>query len=316
MAVPTWGYRSWARFRRATAISFQTRRRARLRPTPVSDRLGDPADAFRLALAHVPHGLCMFDADKRLILCNKAYAEMYRLPSSLAERGTPLDAILDHRRAVGNAPADPDTYFDVVMMAHRSGRHEGARVRLVDGRTIQITHNPMPDCGYVAVHEDVTAYVDVEDRLRYLAGHDQLTGLRNRHAFAETFAATLATARPGVDIALHYLDLDRFKAVNDAFGHDLGDMLLQKVAKRLTMCASHRDVVGRIGGDEFVILQPMVDGKLGATDMASRVIEAVAQPYRLTGHQVSVGCEHRHHAAPGSWIDAGPSSEECGSRPL
>ena len=247
------------------------------------------ADLLRAALANVPHGLCMYDSAKRLILCNPAYAAMYRLPTRLTKRGTPLDDILDHRRTTGNAPADFETYFDVVPIAHNSGRHAGTRIKLEDGRTIQITHNPMPDGGYVAVHEDVSQHIDVENRLRYLAGHDQLTGLCNRHAFGERFAASLAKAPPGVEIAVHCLDLDRFKAVNDALGHHVGDMLLRRVAKRITGCASPHEVIGRLGGDEFIVLQPDVGGEAGARSLAKRVIETIARPFRLNGHRVSVG---------------------------
>ena len=91
----------------------------------------------------------MFDRDKRLILCNPAYGAMYGLPPDLMRPGTPLHAILAHRGLAGNALANLHTYFDVVPIARKSGSHAGTRVKLMDRRTVHITHNPMANGGYV-----------------------------------------------------------------------------------------------------------------------------------------------------------------------
>ena len=257
---------------------------------PASQRHADPSsELFAVALANLPHGLCMFDDRKQLILCNPAYAAMYDLSDDLMRPGTPLDAILAHRRLAGNAPVNLDRYFDVVPIAHDSGRHAGTRIKLADGRTIQITHNPMANGGYVAVHEDVTTYVDAEERLRHLAGHDQLTGLCNRHAFSEAFEAALDRDGEGASVAVHCLDLDRFKTVNDALGHHAGDTLLQRVAERIVRCTATGDVVGRLGGDEFIVLQRAVDRQERAERLGRRIVDAIARPYDLNGHRVSIG---------------------------
>ena len=260
-----------------------------LTPEPPLGRRTAAYDLFAIALANVPHGLCMFDRDKRLILCNPAYGAMYGLSRDLMRPGTSLHAILAHRGLAGNAPVSLRTYFDVVPIAKNSGSHAGTRVKLVDGRTVQITHNPMADGGYVAVHEDVTAHVDAEDRLRHLAAHDQLTGLCNRRAFAEAFEAALAAQGRRAAVAVHCLDLDRFKAVNDALGHHAGDTLLRLVAERILSCTETGDVVGRLGGDEFIVLQHAVEHRNRAEHFGRSIVDAITRPFDLDGHSVSIG---------------------------
>ena len=258
-------------------------------PKPTLNGTTATFDPFAIALANVPHGLCMFDRDKRLILCNPAYGTMYGLSRKLMQPGTALHAILAHRRRAGNAPANLQTYFDVVPIAQNSGSHAGTRVKLTDGRTVQITHKPMVDGGYVAVHEDVTAYVHGEDRLRYFAAHDQLTGLYNRRAFAEAFESTLAAQGRSAAVAVHCLDLDRFKAVNDALGHHAGDTLLRLVSERILSCTKGGDVVGRLGGDEFIVLQQAVEHRNHAAHFGRSIVDAIARPFDLDGHSVSIG---------------------------
>jgi PAS domain-containing protein len=98
---------------------------------------------FESALANMPHGLCMFDAEKRLLLCNAAYARLYDLPETLTRPGTPLSQILDYRRTAGNEPVQQEAYFDVVVEAALKGSAASQNIPLSDGRVIKITHNPM-----------------------------------------------------------------------------------------------------------------------------------------------------------------------------
>jgi diguanylate cyclase (GGDEF)-like protein len=119
-------------------------------------------------------------------------------------------------------------------------------------------------------------------RIRFLAHHDALTGLANRAQLIqslETALAVLPLRRDG--IAVHFLDLDRFKRVNDSLGHDGGDSLLKTVAERLRAVIRVEDVVARLGGDEFVLLQTGVAGKVQAEDFARRIISAVTAPMTL-----------------------------------
>jgi PAS domain-containing protein len=102
----------------------------------------DQSSLFDTALDNMRHGLCMFDANKNLMLCNAAYSRLYTLPAELTRPGTPLQQILDHRLTQGNAPANRETYFDVVVEAAMKGSTANQNIILLDGRVIKISHNP------------------------------------------------------------------------------------------------------------------------------------------------------------------------------
>lgn len=127
-------------------------------------------------------------------------------------------------------------------------------------------------------------------QLQHLAHHDVLTGLVNRTRWAELARGVLASAqREGRQVGIVYLDLDRFKQVNDSMGHAQGDRLLQAVAARLQTCLRGRDVPGRFGGDEFVVLLPWIKGREGAAVVARKITRALEQPIELDGARVRIG---------------------------
>ena len=122
-----------------------------------------------------------------------------------------------------------------------------------------------------------------QEHLTYLAFHDALTGLPNRALLEDRFGQALAHARrTGSHLALLFLDLDGFKAVNDRQGHDVGDALLQEVAARLAGCTRGSDTIARLAGDEFVALLPGAD-EMAATAVAAKVLAVVGVPYHLPG---------------------------------
>ena len=134
---------------------------------------------------------------------------------------------------------------------------------------------------------------DVSDRVRaeahatHLAHHDPLTGLPNRMQFLEALGSAADVARgAGAELAVHYLDLDGFKPVNDTYGHATGDVLLKQVAGRLKSVLRSGDLVARLGGDEFAILQ--YPPAAGATDVADRCIQALSAPFDLEGRQIAI----------------------------
>lgn len=128
------------------------------------------------------------------------------------------------------------------------------------------------------------------DRVTFLSAHDQLTGLPNRTLLADRLELALAVSRrSGVSIAMHCLDLDRFKEINDTLGHPAGDALLCSVAQRVRTCLRDTDTIARLGGDEFAVIQPGVRGPYDAEILATRLIEAVREPMTLEGQQVFIG---------------------------
>jgi diguanylate cyclase (GGDEF)-like protein len=237
----------------------------------------------------MPHGLCMFDAADRLILCNAAYASMYALPRALTQAGTPLSEILAYRARAGNAPKDIAAYFRETRATMSRGGVARVRIELEDGRSIQIGHNPMAAGGYVATHEDVTEAIRAEAQIQYMARHDALTGLPNRTFLRDKMEDGLARMRRGGRLAVLCLDLDDFKAVNDTLGHPKGDELLRRVSLRLEACLNDGDTAARLGGDEFVVLQEGIDKPERAGALSRRLIEAIGEPFELDGHQVVIG---------------------------
>ena len=143
--------------------------------------------------------------------------------------------------------------------------------------------------GYRGIGKDVTDQKHAEERIHYVANHDSLTSLPNRVMFSEILNHTLNTARRYKRrFALLFMDLDRFKNINDTFGHDAGDAMLQEMAKRLTQTLRTSDVVARLGGDEFVVLLQETDEEKNVAAVARKILTAVVRPVVLLGQECRV----------------------------
>ncbi len=136
---------------------------------------------------------------------------------------------------------------------------------------------------------EVQSRVAHAEQVEHLAYHDSLTGLPNRSLFSRLLAQMIAQAqRNGTQLAVAFLDLDRFKHINDTLGHEAGDQLLQEVARRLESCVRASDTVARLGGDEFVVLLPELAGTQDAAAVARKILAALASPYTLIGQEFRV----------------------------
>ncbi len=161
--------------------------------------------------------------------------------------------------------------------------------RLHNGRLIEITYRPIEGGGWVDVHEDITEKKEAEDRIGRLAREDTLTGIANRHAFGEALDLTLGAAAHSEPFAIHWIDLDRFKDINDVHGHPAGDALLVAVARRIASTVRSGDFVARLGGDEFAVIQRNVRSSEEAEPLARRLIAELSGPYLVHGHAMSIG---------------------------
>lgn len=255
------------------------------------------------ALNNMSQGLCMFDADKRLVTCNRRFVDLYHLTDELIRPGTLLTDILTHRVQTGSYRKNSESYFGERLDMVAQNQHQIDIVEQQDGRTIEIVFDPLPGGGWVATHEDITVRRQAEARVVYLASHDSLTDLPNRTQFLAKLEAALSGVARGRSLAVHSIDLDRFKDVNDTLGHPVGDILLQEVAKRLQTEIREGDLVARLGGDEFAIIQMDLDRPEASSDLAQRLIQCVAVPYLIDSHHIVVGASIGVTIAPADGLD-------------
>ena len=157
----------------------------------------------------------------------------------------------------------------------------------------------------LGVSEDIADRKRAEAQIARLAHYDPLTELPNRVLFQKHLGEALSRrSRTGDHLAVHFIDLDRFKTVNDTLGHPLGDALLRIAGERLRGCVRDGDTVARLGGDEFAVVQTGLTDLTGATRLAQRVVEAMAAPFDLQGHQVMIGASVGVSVAPSDGEDA------------
>lgn len=143
---------------------------------------------------------------------------------------------------------------------------------------------------YVAIMSDISERKAKEEHLRHIAHHDPLTGLANRVLFNDRLEQAIKlAARNNKKFAVLFLDLDKFKPVNDLFGHKVGDKLLQKVADRLTRSVRETDTVTRLGGDEFVMLIDNITDQEMVEKLLNLIIDATGKPYSVDDHKIEIG---------------------------
>jgi diguanylate cyclase (GGDEF)-like protein len=249
-------------------------------PNPSDQRL------LHTVLDNMSQGVLLFDADARLVFCNRRYIEMYGLTSDLAKPGSTLLDLLNHRRQARSFSSDPNEYIAELMAKVAEGDTFSNVVNSGDGRAFSVVNKPLPDGGWLATHEDVTERRRAEDRIAHMARHDALTDLPNRMLLRERLEHELKRVKRGETLAVLCLDLDHFKSVNDTLGHPIGDELLKLVADRLRACTREPDTIARLGGDEFAIIMTQMHQPTDASVLARRVRDSIIKPYQVDGHQI------------------------------
>ncbi|MDY7089452.1 MAG: sensor domain-containing diguanylate cyclase [Actinomycetota bacterium] len=262
--------------------------------TQIQRRRAD--ERFQALFQHAPDLVSVLDATGRI---------EYSSPSAAAVLG------FDEGRLVGSSVFDivhPDhreymlEQFSVLIARRDAVLRLQCLVRSGDGdyRWFEFTasnqmHNPSLH-GVVINARDISENRAFQERLAHEAQHDALTGLPNRRRLQDALGHSLREE----PVAVLFVDLDGFKPVNDAHGHEAGDELLRQVAERLSACVRERDVVARVGGDEFVILMPGVSEPADTVATSARIQHALDVPFVIDGHEVRVGASVGEHLAPGA----------------
>ncbi|MDA9493508.1 bifunctional diguanylate cyclase/phosphodiesterase [Bradyrhizobium sp. CCBAU 11361] len=249
--------------------------------------LGRQQVVLDTALENMSQGLCMFDADGKIMLFNERYAAMLRR-TDIALAGRLLVDVLREEQAKGQWQGDADEFFSRLVADAREGRTTSQIVNRF-GRSIRVVNQPMQGGGWVATFEDITEWLEAQAKISHMARHDALTGLPNRVLFHEQLEQGLRRAGSGDQLAVLCLDLDHFKDINDSLGHPIGDALLKEVGRRLRATVGESDTVARLGGDEFSVVQIGRSEEAAARSLAGRLVEAISAPYEIDGHQIVIG---------------------------
>ncbi|MFK4506131.1 EAL domain-containing protein [Bradyrhizobium daqingense] len=239
------------------------------------------------ALENMSQGLCMFDADGKIILFNERYAAMLRRTDILLT-GRLLVDVLREEQAKGQWQGDADEFFARLVADAREGRTTTDVVNRF-GRSIRVVNQPMQGGGWVATFEDITEWLEAQAKISHMARHDALTSLPNRVLFHEQLEQGLRRTKSGDQLAVLCLDLDHFKDINDSLGHPIGDALLKEVGRRLKATVGEHDTVARLGGDEFAVVQIGRSEETAARSLAGRLVEVVSAPYEIDDHQIVIG---------------------------
>jgi diguanylate cyclase (GGDEF)-like protein/PAS domain S-box-containing protein len=257
----------------------------------------------------IPDPIFVKDRHLRWLVLNEAYAKLIGLPIG-ALLGKTVHDVFDADLADRVRDQDQATFIDGIeqeteaeftnlrgetyhVSTKRSLHRDGGGNLFLVGVIRDITKRKIMEEELRRTTAELSRYNEElrlsQDHLSYLANHDALTGLPNRKCFQEKVAQCLEGAKlKNYQMALLFLDLDGFKQVNDSFGHPVGDLLLQAVARRLTASLRGSDTVARLGGDEFVVILPRIPGIRGASRVARKILATLSEDFGLDGHTVRV----------------------------
>ncbi len=262
-----------------------------IRHALVRQRLESRLRLFEAALNSAANGILITNVDSTIEWANPAFTRMTGLSLPEAVGRTPSEIL--------NSGKQEARFYHNMWQTILAGEVWSGELvnRRKDGSLYDeaLTISPVTDVKgsirhFVAIKQDISERKATQERVQHLAHHDQLTDLPNRVLLSDRLAQALAQVRRDRGtLAVMFLDLDKFKPVNDILGHDVGDLLLKQVALRLRACAPREsDTVSRLGGDEFVILLSQIDKAVDAAVVARKVLAALSRPFTIGPHAIEI----------------------------
>ena len=253
--------------------------------------LRDGAEKLRVFADNVPAMTASFDENLRCVFANKRYAEFFDLGAA--------DIVGMHvRTIVGEGVyGEIEGHFAQALQGQAVAFRRTRKLRNGESRHLEIkllphVGNQGSGVGIFAVTNDITEHILAEERIQRMAHHDSLTGLPNRLLFNDRLNQALSLAkRDASGFALLYLDLDKFKPVNDTLGHAVGDELLKSAAARIRRQVRESDTVARVGGDEFSVILSDITKSEDVQTVAEKIVAALAAPFQfgIQGQSIEIG---------------------------
>jgi len=238
-------------------------------------------------------GILVVDELDKIVLANKQFGLSFGMPDELLATG---DARLTRQHMLDKVEG-PEAFVERITYLNSNRTEKSTdEFRLKNGKVFERYSAPLVDAngrhrGRIWYMRDITERKAAEDRIQFLAYYDALTELPHRALLQDRMEVALADARRrGEKLAVMFLDLDQFKAINDSFGHSAGDDLLREVARRIQACLREQDTVARVGGDEFVVLLNSANDAAGAAIAAERIMAKLNESFVIQGQSLNVSC--------------------------
>ena len=293
------------RRRLARQVAAATPENGGVDPSVLSDGVAAHAVQFRAVLENMAQGLCLFDKKQQLIVCNHRYAEIYGLSAEHVRPGATLREIVEQRYLKKTTPAmSPAEYLLWRDQVEQANEPHDSTVELLDGRMIAIRHQPMPDGGWLATHEDITARLQTARDLAHLSRNSAVTGLPNRATITDLLQEVLNRPTRLAPCAVLLLGLDGMKDVNDTMGRRVGDAMLRILSERVRNSLRPADLLGHVSVSEFIVVQCEASQPAAGLELMRRLIDVVGQPVDLEAQQMVVGVNGGIAVGTGSGLQA------------
>lgn len=245
---------------------------------------------LEVIMDNICHAIVVFGPDDTLLEWNRQIDELLDIPDGMLQEGLPRDTfsriVRDQRLGVETIPPTDENHHRAEQEHSLISTEEWT---LKNGRVLLVRRTAMPGGGSIRTMADITSRKRDQDEIWRMAHHDQLTGLANRTLFEEALNDLISGEKGIAKAALAIIDLDRFKHVNDTFGHPAGDRLLVTIAGILESRIRDGDLAVRLGGDEFAILFTNPETLGQVETLSRRIITDIMRPLTIDGHQIQVG---------------------------